>query len=66
VSQGFDVVRGSYEGWEKYNRHYWRSSYRDWVEFFVGNVFTEPHSSKQIEDGIAWALETTRRRSSPR
>jgi pimeloyl-ACP methyl ester carboxylesterase len=59
VSQGFDVVRGSYEGWEKYNRHYWRSSYRDWVEFFVGNVFTEPHSSKQIEDGIAWALETT-------
>jgi pimeloyl-ACP methyl ester carboxylesterase/predicted glycosyltransferase len=59
ASQGFEVVRDSYQGWQKYNRHYWRSNYRDWVEFFVGNVFTEPHSSKQVEDGIGWALETT-------
>ena len=58
-ADGFEVVRDSYEGWQKYNRHYWTSSYNDWVEFFVGNVFTEPHSTKQIEDGIGWALETT-------
>jgi pimeloyl-ACP methyl ester carboxylesterase len=58
-AEGFEVVRDAYEGWQKYNRHYWSSNYPDWVEFFVGNVFTEPHSTKQIEDGIAWALETT-------
>ena len=52
-------MRDAYEGWQKYNRHYWTSNYRDWVEFFVGNVFTEPHSTKQVEDGIGWALETT-------
>jgi pimeloyl-ACP methyl ester carboxylesterase/predicted glycosyltransferase len=58
-ADGFELVRDAYEGWQKYNRHYWTSNYRDWVEFFVGNVFTEPHSTKQIEDGIGWALETT-------
>ena len=49
----------SYEGWEKYNVHYWRESYRDFVEYFVGQIFSEPHSTKQIEDAIGWALETT-------
>src|SRR3954452_2796131 len=33
----------------------------DWprfVEMFFSKVFSEPHSTKQIEDGISWALET--------
>ncbi len=51
--------REQYEGWHKYNVHYWRESYRDFVEFFVGQIFTEPHSTKQIEDAIHWGLETT-------
>lgn len=51
--------RDTYEGWHKYNAHYWRENYRDFVEFFVGQIFTEKHSTKHIEDGIAWALETT-------
>lgn len=46
------------EGWAKHNRHHWLAHYRDWVEFFVGQVFSEPHSTKQREDGVAWALET--------
>ena len=47
------------EGWAKYNIHHWLRDYRDFLEFFLGKCFTEPHSTKQIEDGIAWALETT-------
>lgn len=45
-------------GWEKHNRHYWMGAYADWAEFFVGQIFTEPHSTKPQEDGLGWALET--------
>ncbi len=43
----------------KYNRHYWLEHYRDFLEFFFAQVFTEPHSTKQIEDCVGWGLETT-------
>jgi pimeloyl-ACP methyl ester carboxylesterase/predicted glycosyltransferase len=46
-------------GWVKYNTDYWRHDYRDFLEFFFGQVFTEAHSTKPIEDCIGWALETT-------
>jgi pimeloyl-ACP methyl ester carboxylesterase len=48
-----------YEGWQKFNRHYWLTNYRDFLEFFFSQVFTEPHSTKQIEDCVGWGLETT-------
>ena len=47
------------EGWAKYNRHYWERDYLGFLEFFFAKCFNEPHSSKQIEDCIGWALETT-------
>ena len=49
----------SFEGWDKYNRDYWLAHYPDFAEHFVRNIFSEPHSTKQIEDGIEWANETT-------
>ena len=52
VSTPFDEPLESYEGWAKYNRHYWLEDYRDFLEFFFGQVFTEPHSTKQIEDCV--------------
>ncbi len=55
----FDEPKGSYEGWGKANRAYWLADYRGWVEFFMSQVFTEPHSTKQLEDGVGWGLETT-------
>ena len=55
----FDEPKDRYEGWGKANRHYWLADYRGWVEFFMSQVFTEPHSTKQREDGVAWGLETT-------
>jgi pimeloyl-ACP methyl ester carboxylesterase/predicted glycosyltransferase len=56
---GFDEARDAYEGWDKANRHYWLADYRGWVEFFMSQVFTEPHSTKPHEDGVAWGLDTT-------
>jgi len=38
--------------------HYWRRDYRGFIEFFFENVFTEPHSTKQIEDAVGWGLES--------
>jgi pimeloyl-ACP methyl ester carboxylesterase/predicted glycosyltransferase len=55
----FDEPLESYEGWDKFNRHYWLENYRDFLEFFFGQVFTEPHSTKQIEDCVGWGLDTT-------
>jgi len=55
----FDDPLETEEGWAKYNRHYLRKDYRGFLEFFYSKVFTEPHSTKQIEDGISWGLETT-------
>lgn len=46
------------EGWAKENVHYIRRDYRGYVEFFVSQIFTEPHCTKQIEDGVGWAMET--------
>jgi pimeloyl-ACP methyl ester carboxylesterase/predicted glycosyltransferase len=47
------------EGWAKYNRWYWLRDYRGFLEFFFAQMFTEPHSTKPIEDSIGWGLETT-------
>jgi pimeloyl-ACP methyl ester carboxylesterase/predicted glycosyltransferase len=57
--QHFLATRERQEGWDKYNRDYWLRSYPDFAEHFVRNIFPEPHSTKQIEDGILWANETT-------
>ncbi len=54
----FDEPLDAYEGWSKFNRLYWLEHYADFLEFFFHQVFTEPHSTKPIEDCIAWGLET--------
>ena len=55
----FFEARERYEGWQKFNAHHWRANYRDFVEFFMGKMFSEPHSTKAWDDGVRWALETT-------
>ncbi len=47
------------EGWAKFNRHYWLDNYREFVEWFHARAQSEVHSTKQIEDAVAWSLETT-------
>jgi pimeloyl-ACP methyl ester carboxylesterase/predicted glycosyltransferase len=55
----FLTRRMRYEGWDKYSRDYWLRNYPDFAEHFVRHIFTEPHSTRQIEEGIAWANDTT-------
>jgi pimeloyl-ACP methyl ester carboxylesterase len=57
-AQHFDDVFEDPVGWQKYNRHHWLTDYPDFVTFFIGRIFTEPHSTKQVEDAVGWALET--------
>ncbi len=46
------------EGWGTYNRHVWLDrGYDTFVEFFFARMFSEPHSTKQIEDCLGWARE---------
>ena len=60
VAAPFDARLETHEGWGKYNQHYWMQpeAYRDFLEFFFGQAFVEPHSTKQIEDCVGWGLET--------
>jgi pimeloyl-ACP methyl ester carboxylesterase len=54
----FDDVLDTEEGWAKQNRHFWRRGFRAWLEFFFGQMFNEPHSTKQIEDAVGYGSST--------
>ena len=47
------------DGWQLFNRHVVETRHRDWIEFFFGSQLVEPHSTKQFEDAVEWALEST-------
>ena len=47
------------QGWQLFNRHVITTSHRRWVEFFFDAQLVEPHSTKQLEDAVGWALEST-------
>jgi len=47
------------KGWQLFNRHVITTRHRDWIEFFFRSQLVEPHSTKQFEDAVAWALEST-------
>ena len=59
TSQHFLAKSDRFEGWDKYNRAYWFANYPDFADHFVHHIFSEPHSTKQIEDGVDWANDTT-------
>jgi pimeloyl-ACP methyl ester carboxylesterase/predicted glycosyltransferase len=52
----FLTPRDRYDGWEKFNAHYWRAHYRDFLEFFAGRMYPEAHSTKPREDVVSWGL----------
>jgi len=53
----FHEERADDEPWAKHNANYWRRDFRGFLEFFFSQVFSEPHSTKQIEDCVGWGLE---------
>jgi len=55
----FDEELESYDGWYKTNRHYWRTNWGDYAEFFFSQQLCEAHSTKQLEDVVGFALDST-------
>jgi len=45
-------------GYGKFNPHHFRADFTDFLQWWQEKNFSEKHSTKQIEDGIAWGLET--------
>jgi pimeloyl-ACP methyl ester carboxylesterase/predicted glycosyltransferase len=50
--------RSSYEGAERFNLHCIRERYPEFLEWWIGEVVAEPHSTIAIEHAIDWGLET--------
>ena len=53
----FHEARSDTGPWHKHNAHYWRRDFQGFLEFFFSQVFSEPHSTKQIEDCVGWGME---------
>jgi len=47
-----------YRWWGHMNAARWRQEYPEFAEWFISRCFSEPHSTKGIEDGVGWALDT--------
>ena len=45
-------------GFGKFCPHHFRADFKDFLEWWQEKNFTEKHSTKQIEDGVGWGLET--------
>jgi pimeloyl-ACP methyl ester carboxylesterase/predicted glycosyltransferase len=53
------LERDPVQHWAKYDAAYWAAHHEDFLWFFFGMCFPETHSTKQIEDAVAWGLDTT-------
>jgi pimeloyl-ACP methyl ester carboxylesterase/predicted glycosyltransferase len=47
-----------YRWWGQVNGTHWLQNYPEFADWFVSRGFSEPHSTKGIEDGVGWALDT--------
>jgi pimeloyl-ACP methyl ester carboxylesterase len=61
----FDPDPGTDEGWAKETRAYWERDWPGYLEFFFAKCLTEPHSTKQLEDCVGWAMDTDMETSWP-
>jgi pimeloyl-ACP methyl ester carboxylesterase len=55
----FDTRRPRYEGWQKWNRHYWHADWSGFLEFFFSKCFTEPDSRLYVDHFLGMGLQTT-------
>ncbi len=54
----WDARVDDHTGWATYNKHYWlEGDYDAFLRFFFDQMFSEPHSTKQIEDCVGWGHE---------
>lgn len=54
----WDEEHDTTTGWAKENKYHWLRDFPDYVDFFMKQCISEPHSTKLIEDAIGWAMET--------
>jgi pimeloyl-ACP methyl ester carboxylesterase len=55
----FEEPQPEDDPWGRYNAHFWRRDWPGFAAWFSGQkIFTEPHSTKPIEDFVGWILET--------
>ena len=47
-----------YRSWLRMNGVHWRHDYAEFADWFISRCLPEPHSTKAIEDGVGWALDT--------
>ncbi len=59
ANKHFDARQERFDGWNKFNRAYWLANYPDFAEHFIRNIQSDPHSTRQIEEGIEWAGDTS-------
>ena len=55
----WDEVPDEPAGWQLFNRHVIVNTPERFVSFFFDEQLVEPHSTKQFEDAVGWAMETT-------
>lgn len=55
----FDEPQPSYDGWLKFNRHYWHDDWLGFLEFFSAKCFSEPDSADEIRHWVEMGLETS-------
>ena len=58
VAQLFGTRMPAYRWWGRMNGVHWMEDYSGFAEWFVSRCLPEPHSTKAIEDGVGWALDT--------
>lgn len=56
---GFDNAPTGDHGWQLENRRHWERDWDRYCRFFFAEMLPEPHSSKQREDCVDWALSAT-------
>ena len=47
------------DGWNRYNAVHWRDDLPDFTAWFARQIFSEPHSTKGVEDIVEWSKGTT-------
>ena len=58
LGSGFQQRLPIYRSWARMNANHWHEDYPEFAEWFISRCFSEPHSTKGVEDGVEWALDT--------
>ena len=45
------------DGWARFDPAYWLADWRDFIEFFMSEVGSDPHSTKVVDDLVEWGLD---------